>query len=360
MKVSQRLFLAVLPAVLGLLLVAALAYWGRYAHTAPELVVALAFIAVVISLVISWRNTRYVVARVERLAHRALAGRGDGSVAALAPSQRDALRDLGITGSRASGSSHGHGADELDDIEATVTGLSTAVALARAEAAQREQAALARATDIESLLDSLTTRFTERTQEAQLPLHILLSSPFGALNENQEEMLGAAMTAVDAIDTEVRQLRKLLQLYHGALTILPQPINVAELLRPTLAIAAARAESAHVQLHPEISDTSPRARVDAVHAQEALTSILTNAIAQAGENGEVTVDARETEEGRIRISVSLRPIIPSQVAAKAPDAESLEMRLARLLVQAQGGTLTRIGDTTIVEFPSEAASRVTR
>ena len=44
MRVGQRLFVAVVPAVLGVCLVAALAYWGQYGRTAPAglLVVALA------------------------------------------------------------------------------------------------------------------------------------------------------------------------------------------------------------------------------------------------------------------------------------------------------------------------------
>lgn len=35
MKVSHRLYLTVLPAILGVLAVAGLAYWGQYAHVIP-------------------------------------------------------------------------------------------------------------------------------------------------------------------------------------------------------------------------------------------------------------------------------------------------------------------------------------
>ena len=46
MRVGQRLYLALLPAVLGVLTVAALAYWGQYAHARrPEVVVVVAVIA---------------------------------------------------------------------------------------------------------------------------------------------------------------------------------------------------------------------------------------------------------------------------------------------------------------------------
>jgi signal transduction histidine kinase len=353
MKIGQRLFLAVVPAVFGLFLVAALAYWGRYARTAPELVVILAAVAAVVSLVVSWRNTRYVVHRVQRLAGRTLSIEGETSVST-PTARRDALRDLGI---RAPGSedSGAHDVDELDHIEATVAGLSSAVVRAREEASRHEKEALERAREIEELLQAVTTRFAARTQDAQLPLHILLSSPFGELNENQEEMLGAAMSAVDAIDTEVRELQKLVQLHRGELSIVTQPINLAELLRPTLAIAAARADVAHVQLRPFVSDTAPRAIVDAVHAQEAMTSILVDAIAHTAEGGDVDVNAGESDRGRIRVSITRRPMI-----AGAASPSSLELRLARRLLEAQGCSITIDGAVTVVDLPSESASPVTR
>jgi hypothetical protein len=68
MRTSQRLFLAVIPAVLGVLTVAGLAYWGEYAHAAPEIVVIIAAIAAVGSLVMAWYNTRYVAQRIAQLA----------------------------------------------------------------------------------------------------------------------------------------------------------------------------------------------------------------------------------------------------------------------------------------------------
>ncbi|MBK5189414.1 MAG: hypothetical protein JJD97_14315, partial [Gemmatimonadaceae bacterium] len=121
MKVGQRLFLAVLPAVLGLFLVAALAYWGRYARSAPQLVIILASVAAVVSLVVSWRNTRYVVHRVERLAGHGVSMHDELSTP-MPAARRDALRDLGIQLVGATDASAGRDTDELDHIEATVAG----------------------------------------------------------------------------------------------------------------------------------------------------------------------------------------------------------------------------------------------
>jgi len=227
---------------------------------------------------------------------------------------------------------------------------------AREDAQRHERDAIERAREIEGLLQAVSTRFAARAQEAQLPLHILLSSPFGELNENQEEMLGAAMSAVDAIDAEVRELQKLVQLNRGELSIVTQPTNLAELLRPTLAIAAARAEPAQVQLLPAISDTAPRVIVDAVHAQEALTSILTDAVVHTAKGGDVDVEASEGERSRVRISIVRRP----PIAADANAAMPLELRLARRLLEAQGCSVRSDGAVTIVELPAESASHVQR
>jgi len=337
MKVGQRLFLSVLPAVLGLFFVAALAYWGRYARTAPELVIVLAAVAALASLVVAWRNTSYVAHRVQRLAGHSWRTSGE-SIA----SRQHALRELGMI-------------DELDDIEATVAGLSDAVVRAREDAARHVREAVARAQEVEALLQAVTERFAVRAQEAQLPLHILLSSPFGELNENQEEMLGAAMSAVDAMDTEVRDLRKLVQLNRGQLSIVRQPMNLAELLRPTLAIAAARAESAQVQLRAVIADTVPRVTVDAVQAQEALTSLLTDAVTHTEKGGDVDVDAGEVDGSLVRITIAHRPAL-----AATDTAVPLEMRLARRLLEAQACTMEVTGSSTRIELPAESASHIER
>ncbi|HEV7703473.1 MAG TPA: hypothetical protein VGO46_04235 [Gemmatimonadaceae bacterium] len=354
MKVGDRLFIAVLPAVFGLVLVAALGYWGRYEHAVPEIVVVIAAVAALLSLVFAWRNTHYVVARVERLAGLRIPRNAGGTTDPVAIAQ-DALRDLGM-GDSTQRKTHQSG-DELDAIEATVAGLSNAVASERRESARLVREASDREKEFEELLDEVTTHFADRTQDARLPLHILLSSPFGALNENQEEMLGAAQTAVDAVDTEVQQLRKLLQLHRGQLPIITQPIGVAELLRPPLAIAGARAERHHVQLRSTLSGTMPRVVVDPVHAQESLTSILINAVEQTAEGRDLDVDVRETDKGRVRIHVGGRG-----EGAQPPGSsrDSIELRLAKRLLEAQNATVSEDEHGVIIELPIEKAVSVVR
>ncbi|HXE61408.1 MAG TPA: hypothetical protein VN607_11915, partial [Gemmatimonadaceae bacterium] len=245
MRVGQRLVLAVTPAVVGLLIIAALASAGR-ARAAPDVILWIAVAAALATIVVAWASTRSVAARIERLA------------AALASQRRGApLPNDGDGALRA---------DELDVIEARMQGLATAVAAARDDGTRRERMAGERANEYATLIDDITGLMGTRIEEAQLPLHILLSSPFGALNENQEEMLSAAQSAVDSADVELRRLRKLVELDRGALTPVIQPIGLGELLRPALAIAQSRAVSASVQLHLDISDRAPRVLADATLA----------------------------------------------------------------------------------------------
>lgn len=300
MKVGQRLFLAVIPAVLGVFSVAALAYFGQYAHAAPEALIVIAIIAAFASLVVAWRNTRYVAQRIEQLA---------GTARQNLPAH----------------------ADELDDIEHGV----------------RESRALAeqRTATYSRLLNEVLRVIPARLEESQLPLHILLESPFGELNENQEELLGAAQSAVEAADLEVRRLRKLLDLERGAIAFVIQPIGVAELLRAPLAIAAARADKRSVGHDWSVPTTMPRVRVDLSHTQEALTSALGRAIDQTPDGERIAVKVSESSDGaRVQLTIS----------HGALEAEfSSEGLLAERTIELQGGSMRDANGSTTIELSAE-------
>ena len=343
MRIGHRLFLAVLPGIVGLLTVSALAYWGQYAHRAPISLVIVAIVATVASLVMAWYNTRYVARRVERLAETAT---GTARIARPTPGFRDVASAV-----TAGVISQSDASDELDEIESRVHSLSGAMAQVRNEAARSEQAARVRADEYATVLDNVAQLMTERLEDAELPLHVLLSSPFGSLNENQEEMLAAAQAAVGVADAEVRRLRKFLDLDRGRVPVMLQPVSLTELLKPALAIAGAHARRAHIDFRAELSDTAPRVIADPVHAQEALTTVFRAALDQTTVGGQVFVEALEAEDGRIRITVNHG----SSLRAEAP---SLEMCVARRLFALQHGTIVETVDKATVEFPSERLARV--
>jgi len=324
MRIGQRLVLAVTPAVLGLLIIAALASAGR-ARAAPGVILWIAVAAAAATVIVAWASTRYVAARIERLAAEQRRGA--------------AVPDRGGGAPRA---------DELDVLEARMQGLATAVAAARDDGKRRELAAGERAKEYADLIDDIMGVMGTRIEEAQLPLHILLSSPFGALNENQEEMLSAAQSAVDSADVALRRLRKVVELDRGAVTPVIQPIGLGDLMRPALAIAQARAVAASVQLYLDISDRAPRVLADAMLAQEALTTVLNVAVASTPAAGDVAVTAGERDEACITIEVT---------HARSPAPESLDVRLARRLLAVQHARLTEEPERTVVEFPAEPIRR---
>lgn len=202
-----------------------------------------------------------------------------------------------------------------------------------------------RAATCARLLEEVLRVIPARLEESQLPLHILLDSPFGELNENQEELLGAAHSAIEAADREVRLLRKLLDLERGAVTVVKQPMGVAELLRAPLAIAAARAEKAGVSHRWSVPIELPRVLVDPTHMPEALTSELGIAIGRTPTGGALVVEAREAEGGS-RISIS----ITHGDGANDFSADGL---LARRTIELQDGTITNGPRTTVIELPAE-------
>ncbi|HXC25587.1 MAG TPA: hypothetical protein VNU46_06705 [Gemmatimonadaceae bacterium] len=346
---GQRLFLAVLPAIVGVLAVAGLAYWGKYGRQAPEAIIIIAVCAALISLGMAWYNTRYVARRVEHLVVRTT---GKASP----DSQPPRFRDLAsaVTGGVIS---HSGTADELDTIESTVYDLNSAVRRAREDGDHRAQRAEAREAEYTAIIDEVTHLMVSWLDEAQLPIHVLLSSPFGSLNENQEEMLSTAQTALDAADGKIRQLRALLTLDRGALTTVPQPVGLTELLKPALAIADARGRKAHVTVAADVSEMAPRVVADPLQVQAALTTILTNAVSQTPAGGEVKISAGEGEHGQIRITVQHGGTRqPQDPATPTP----LDMRLARRLLGLQQGALLESPGQLIVDLPSETLVSTTR
>jgi len=209
-----------------------------------------------------------------------------------------------------------------------------------------------RATEYAILIDEVSRVIASRIEEAELPLHVLLSSPFGTLNENQEELLTAARDALDAADVEIRRLRSLLALDRGAMHADPCPIALTELLKPALAIVEGGARTRHVTIQRRIDPSAARAIVDAVHVQPALTTLLTDVVSRIPTGHDVEIAATDSGKGRIRITAHH----PS--ATPPGNDTTLDLRLAQRLIAMQDGTVLRTTTETRIELPSEVPTRV--
>lgn len=227
----------------------------------------------------------------------------------------------------------------------------TAVVSPTREGSGRHSASKRRARDAETkaaeyaqLLADAVTAMSARLEEAQLPLHILLSSPFGDLNENQEEMLGAAAHAVDAADADLKRLRKLIELDRGEHPVAPERIAVRELLHAPLAIAKARAAGSAIRIVVDLPDTLPRVIADPVHTQEALTALLCETLSHVAAGSELTVRAGDDSPGRVVVTIA--PISPVPV-------EALDVRLAKRVLERENGRVIDAEDVRRVELPAD-------
>lgn len=293
MKISQRLYLAVAPAIVGVLLMAALFYWGRYEQTAPRIVLVVGGIAVIASLFLVWSNARVVARRIEQLASAASPGTDQS------------------------------GPDELQRIALGLNRLSTDVQTAEADRADRERVLEERMRDYATLLANIAENTAKRLEEVRLPLHILLENHFGDLNENQEEMLGAARGAAEAADADLVNLRQIAELDLGELALRRdrmKPSEIVEALRPML-VAAAESVGAAIEL--TVGPLIPAILGDRARLQDALATLLGDAVRSSAAGARVQMNVEQ--RGKLLV-VELRgigvvsPSVRSAVAARVLDA----------------------------------------
>jgi signal transduction histidine kinase len=322
MRISHRLYLTVLPSVLAVLLLAALTYWGQYEHTAPAVVLVAGAIAVVASLAITWTNARYVSRRIERLASKR-AQRGTAEPVA---------------------QSAGEQLDELDTIEQVIGRLSSAVDIAEAtrDGALNQQR---RIHDYATLLVAIASGMADRLEEVRLPLHILLENRFGELNENQEEMLGAARVAAEAVDADVVQLRQLAMLDLGADGMRRDRLKISELIaaiRPTLVAAA---EGAGATIEIEVEPLLPPVTGDRVRLQEALVRLCRGSIALASSGAKIRMEVIR-RDGTIAILLH----------GGGHASMTVQKAVAIRLVQTQGGLVEDDEAGLRITLPSETGN----
>jgi signal transduction histidine kinase len=304
MKISQRLFLGVIPSVVGLFTVAGLAYWGQYHHTAPVMVVWAAGAATVISLVVAWRETRYVAHRVERLASTK---GGDEKV------------------------------DELDVIEQRVELLGEAATAAKADAVRAAADAGRRNIEYATLLAEAATSASKQLAEARLSLHVLQDNHFGELNDNQEEMIGAAREATEAAEVELNHLREIADIDRGALALRRDLVKPGEIIRSLLPLLNAQATKQGVRILSELEPALPRVVGDRGRLQDALGLILKDAVRYAVPGTSVSVHA-SSQPSTVTIVVN----------HSSPHSYTGDVALADRLIRAQGGSVTHTGDATTI------------
>jgi len=303
LSIGQRLTLGLAPALLAVVLVLGLAYYGEIGRQAPEFVVAGAAALATISLVATWSNTRYLALRIKRLA----GGVGSARLGDAQPEN-----------------------DELGRIEQVVDRLG--VALTESEAERREAIArgAARLNEQSLMLGASVRDALARLDEVRLPLHILIDAPFGELNENQEELLVTARAAADAMDAALRRLMLVVDADRDALPVLLERVSVNDVVRGVVPMLRAITDRLGARMQIELDPTMPRVMADRTRLAEAL-AILGADAARATDDHHPLVVGTQLEEGMVW--VRLTPANPATTHT-AP-----ERMLAARLVAVQGGRL---------------------
>lgn len=332
MRVGQRLFLAVLPAIVGLLSVTALAYWGEYARKAPVWLVAAAVVAALGSALLAWRNTRYVAQRVEQLAAR----RGEREDSSVSFQRASELLGMALHPQ----GSHEYGFDELDRIELLVDRLSDALAQSRtAQVAQGELIA-ARQREYETLVAAAVDGAMQQLEEVRLPLHILLENRFGELNENQEEMIGAARNAAETVDAALLRLREIVRLDLGAVTLREERVRLQDVVHAILPPFNTAAGDREVTVHTDLAPTLPAFVADRGRLQEALAAIMHEVLRETPSGATLSLEGEhDRQEVRLVIRGGGVPVHGEQLA------------WAERLVRAHAGSVDILEGRTVVHVP---------
>jgi signal transduction histidine kinase len=334
--VSQRLYLAVVPAILGVFTVAGLAYWGRYDRQAPHVLVIVGVIASVGSLIVAWRNTRHVATRVTRLAPGG-------------PGTRD---------------------DELDVIEREVDRLRRAVAGAEAAQAGAQQRADASVQEYGTLVSDAAMAAARQLDEIRMPLHILLENRFGDLNDNQEEMLAAARTAADDAQASLERLRQVADIDRGTLRMRVERVRMTDLVAALLPGLSAEGARASVTVSAELSPWLPAVSGDRARLGQALSLLVADALRRTPAGGAVRITGGDAGlpdragTGAAAAASRAAAMPPTTPAATPADTVSLvvshgvlpgrmtDIALADRLITALGGRVQHGDDRTVISVPA--------
>lgn len=238
--------------------------------------------------------------------------------------------------------------DELASIERTVERLRSDLSAERANAAAREAELARERGEAMRMLEQVAGATVRAIDDVRLPLHILLDNRFGELNDNQEEILGAAQTAVDDAAQLLHRTRTLLALDRGTIAPRRDAVHINDLLGALLKPVRADAERRRIELVVDIPPALPRVLSDRTHLQEALAALFRSALGRTADEGRCEVAALPTQPG-VRISVA---------PGTAEDAD-LDALLAFHLLRTLGVTVRHEPGRLTLDLPT-ASPRASR
>ncbi|MFN8580126.1 MAG: hypothetical protein U0163_04000 [Gemmatimonadaceae bacterium] len=275
-------------------------------------------------IALTWHNTRYIATRIARLA-------GTDEI----PREVAAAARAGPT-------------DEFDRIErvvhATGSALTASSRSARGPTLPRRRDCTRRPVLAGVVRDSMS-----QLDEVRLPLHILLESRFGELNENQEELLRDARSAADRLDVGLRRLAQVADADRDALPLTVELVQVNDVVRAVLPLARAAAERNRARLESALEPGLPRVLGDRAKLAEALALLIDEAAVQSSEQRPLEIYTSRPE-GVVTLRVGPMMAVDDEgpnAGSSPPHGPTL---LANRLLTCQGAAIERAGDWVIVRL----------
>lgn len=195
----------------------------------------------------------------------------------------------------------------------------------------------------EQLIRDVVQLSLHQVEEARLALHILQSNPFGELNENQEELIAAARTAMDAADAELRTMARVVSTSARVGIAAASSIRLRSLLDVPLAMAMGGTHEVREAVRLPQIDELPTVAVDVPAVQEALALLLRDCVAMHPPGEPLTITGSHTPP-----TVTLN--IPMDTTAYI-GAPPLRFYLAKALLQSSGVGLGVTDGSITLQLP---------
>ena len=294
--IAWRLAAGVLPSVLAVGLVIGLFYYGEIGRAAPRVILFAATSLTAVSIIVAWVNATYFADRLARLA-------------------RATEKASGVVGPT----------DEFDRIEQAVGTLGSALSASEAERVRTDALAAARLREQATILAGAVSDSLAQLDQVRLPLQILLESPFGELNDNQEELLRDARGAADAIDGALRRLGQVADVDREAFQVQHELVQINDVVRSVLPLARAAAERRGARTEMALEPGLPRVMADRARLAESLTLFVSDAASCASSSQPLSIStARDGARAVIHV-------------APSNESRSASLILASRLIEVQGG-----------------------
>ena len=156
---------------------------------------------------------------------------------------------------------------------------------------------------------------------------------------------------VDRLAALVDELLDLARLESGRVTLQPEPLEAADLLRHGLERVRAQTERARLSLHLDVEPDLPAVRADRQRMEQVLLNLIHNAIKFTPPGGTIRVTAEVVgQELKVSVADTGEGVAPEELPrlferfykadkARRSEGTGLGLAIAKHIVQAHGGTI---------------------